>query len=90
MIQYGGSVKPGNIAELMAQPDIDGAPSAGQLDPTSSRSSSTACTEPPALSPSAAEQPAWVPSAPGPSDRICRREVVEIILWILQFVLGWA
>ena len=25
-IQYGGSVKPENIAELMAQPDIDGAP----------------------------------------------------------------
>ncbi|MDK2820437.1 MAG: triosephosphate isomerase [Clostridia bacterium] len=24
-IQYGGSVKPGNISELMAQPDIDGA-----------------------------------------------------------------
>jgi triosephosphate isomerase len=24
-IQYGGSVKPGNIAELMAKPDIDGA-----------------------------------------------------------------
>ena len=24
-IQYGGSVKPGNTAELMAQPDIDGA-----------------------------------------------------------------
>jgi triosephosphate isomerase len=24
-IQYGGSVKPGNIAELMAEPDIDGA-----------------------------------------------------------------
>ena len=24
-IQYGGSVKPGNIKELMAQPDIDGA-----------------------------------------------------------------
>jgi triosephosphate isomerase len=24
-IQYGGSVKPGNIGELMAQPDIDGA-----------------------------------------------------------------
>ncbi len=24
-VQYGGSVKPGNIAELMAQPDIDGA-----------------------------------------------------------------
>jgi triosephosphate isomerase len=24
-IQYGGSVKPGNIAALMAQPDIDGA-----------------------------------------------------------------
>ncbi len=24
-IQYGGSVKPGNIADLMAQPDIDGA-----------------------------------------------------------------
>ncbi len=23
-IQYGGSVKPGNVAELMAQPDIDG------------------------------------------------------------------
>jgi triosephosphate isomerase len=24
-IQYGGSVKPDNIAELMTQPDIDGA-----------------------------------------------------------------
>jgi triosephosphate isomerase (TIM) len=24
-VQYGGSVKPGNIRELMAQPDIDGA-----------------------------------------------------------------
>jgi triosephosphate isomerase len=24
-VQYGGSVKPGNVAELMAQPDIDGA-----------------------------------------------------------------
>ena len=24
-IQYGGSVKPGNAAELMSQPDIDGA-----------------------------------------------------------------
>ena len=24
-IQYGGSVKPANAAELMAQPDIDGA-----------------------------------------------------------------
>ncbi len=24
-VQYGGSVKPGNIVELMAQPDIDGA-----------------------------------------------------------------
>ena len=24
-ILYGGSVKPGNIADLMAQPDIDGA-----------------------------------------------------------------
>ena len=24
-IQYGGSVKPGNIVELMAKPDIDGA-----------------------------------------------------------------
>ncbi len=24
-IQYGGSVKPENVAELMAQPDIDGA-----------------------------------------------------------------
>jgi triosephosphate isomerase len=24
-IQYGGSVKPGNIAELMSQADIDGA-----------------------------------------------------------------
>jgi triosephosphate isomerase len=24
-IQYGGSVKAGNVAELMAQPDIDGA-----------------------------------------------------------------
>jgi len=24
-IQYGGSVKPGNVAEFMAQPEIDGA-----------------------------------------------------------------
>jgi triosephosphate isomerase len=24
-IQYGGSVKPGNAAELLSQPDIDGA-----------------------------------------------------------------
>jgi triosephosphate isomerase (TIM) len=24
-VQYGGSVKPGNVAELMAQPDVDGA-----------------------------------------------------------------
>ena len=24
-IQYGGSVKPGNMAELIAQPDVDGA-----------------------------------------------------------------
>jgi len=24
-VQYGGSVKPGNVAEFMAQPDIDGA-----------------------------------------------------------------
>lgn len=33
-IQYGGSVKPGNIAELMGQPDIDGALVGGaSLDP---------------------------------------------------------
>jgi triosephosphate isomerase len=33
-IQYGGSVKPGNTAELMAQPDIDGALVGGaSLDP---------------------------------------------------------
>jgi triosephosphate isomerase (TIM) len=33
-IQYGGSVKPANIAELMAQPDIDGALVGGAaLDP---------------------------------------------------------
>ena len=33
-IQYGGSVKGGNIAELMAQPDIDGALVGGAaLDP---------------------------------------------------------
>jgi len=33
-IQYGGSVKPGNIAELMQQPDIDGALVGGaSLDP---------------------------------------------------------
>jgi triosephosphate isomerase len=33
-IQYGGSVKPGNIAELMSQPDIDGALVGGaSLDP---------------------------------------------------------
>jgi len=33
-IQYGGSVKPDNIAELMAQPDIDGALVGGaSLDP---------------------------------------------------------
>ncbi len=35
-ILYGGSVKPGNIAELMAQPDIDGALVGGaSLDPAS-------------------------------------------------------
>lgn len=35
-IQYGGSVKPDNTAELMAQPDIDGALVGGaSLDPTS-------------------------------------------------------
>ena len=34
-IQYGGSVKPSNAAELMAQPDIDGALVGGaSLDPT--------------------------------------------------------
>ena len=33
-IQYGGSVKPGNIAELMSQPDVDGALVGGAaLDP---------------------------------------------------------
>jgi len=33
-IQYGGSVKPGNISELMAQPEIDGALVGGaSLDP---------------------------------------------------------
>ena len=33
-IQYGGSVKPSNITELMAQPDIDGALVGGaSLDP---------------------------------------------------------
>lgn len=33
-IQYGGSVKPGNIADLMSQPDIDGALVGGaSLDP---------------------------------------------------------
>ena len=33
-IQYGGSVKPGNIAELMGQPDVDGALVGGaSLDP---------------------------------------------------------
>ena len=33
-IQYGGSVKPDNAAELMAQPDIDGALVGGaSLDP---------------------------------------------------------
>jgi triosephosphate isomerase len=37
-IQYGGSVKPGNSAELMAQPDIDGALVGGaSLDPQSFR-----------------------------------------------------
>jgi len=35
-IQYGGSVKPANIAELMAEPDIDGALVGGaSLDPKS-------------------------------------------------------
>jgi triosephosphate isomerase (TIM) len=34
-IQYGGSVKPGNIADLMAMPEIDGALVGGaSLDPT--------------------------------------------------------
>ena len=33
-ILYGGSVKPANVAELMAQPDIDGALVGGaSLDP---------------------------------------------------------
>ena len=33
-IQYGGSVKPGNIAELMSQEEIDGALVGGaSLDP---------------------------------------------------------
>jgi len=33
-IQYGGSVKPSNITELIAQPDIDGALVGGaSLDP---------------------------------------------------------
>jgi triosephosphate isomerase len=33
-VQYGGSVKPGNAAELMSQPDIDGALVGGaSLDP---------------------------------------------------------
>jgi triosephosphate isomerase len=33
-VQYGGSVKPANIAELMDQPDIDGALVGGaSLDP---------------------------------------------------------
>jgi triosephosphate isomerase len=33
-VQYGGSVKPSNTAELMAQPDIDGALVGGaSLDP---------------------------------------------------------
>ena len=37
-IQYGGSVKPGNSAELMAQPDIDGALVGGaSLEPGSFR-----------------------------------------------------
>lgn len=36
IIQYGGSVKPGNVAELMAQPDIDGALVGGaSMDPES-------------------------------------------------------
>jgi triosephosphate isomerase len=35
-IQYGGSVKPDNAAELMAQPDVDGALVGGaSLDPDS-------------------------------------------------------
>ena len=35
-IQYGGSVKPENVAEIMAQPDIDGALVGGaSLDPES-------------------------------------------------------
>ena len=35
-IQYGGSVKPDNVAELMAQPDIDGALVGGaSLEPES-------------------------------------------------------
>jgi triosephosphate isomerase len=33
-IQYGGSVKAGNVSELMAQPDIDGALVGGaSIDP---------------------------------------------------------
>ena len=45
---YGGSVKPGNAAELMAQPDVDGALVGGaSLDPASF-AEIVACSRPPA------------------------------------------
>ena len=46
VIQYGGSVKPSNAAELLAQPDIDGALSAAPASrrPTSWRSSTRRAT----------------------------------------------
>jgi triosephosphate isomerase len=47
-IQYGGSVKPENAAELMAQPDIDGALVGGaSLDPVSFGSIVRAAAQPP-------------------------------------------
>ena len=46
VIQYGGSVKPGNIDELMGMSDIDGVLVGGaSLDPESSLASRT--TKPP-------------------------------------------
>ena len=62
-IQYGGSVKPGNIAELMAQPDIDGALVGGaSLDPTSSpdrAATARSSADPPGGSDASVARVAW-------------------------------
>ena len=61
-IQYGGSVKPANAAELMAQPDIDGALVGG---------ASLVADEFAAHRPVPAGLTAGGPRAPGPGGNFC-------------------